>query len=266
MTAPLTCLYINLDAATERRAQLEASFQAAAPAGAVLRRVSAIDRDAGGEHAGSCSRAEKGCFLSHRRALQASLEHPGDVLIVEDDTVFSARGFGVLGGILRAEVPWDILFTDLATLSVADTFRYLRKRESFEKDGQFAVEDLASTPFAAASAYVVREHSKQTLLDLTEVAAINEGYDFALSRLVQGRALAAKVVIPFLTTIGPTAEASQIPRQETATLLALNATRRLVYVDRDLAACDDALNQLVERLTPAGRRAGLLLGAVFSDQ
>ena len=265
MTAPLTCLYINLDAATGRRAQLEESFQAAAPTGAVLRRVPAIDRDAGGEYPGSCSRAEKGCFLSHRRALQASLELPGDVLVVEDDTAFSARGLSVLEGILRAEVPWDILFTDLGPLSVADTFRYLRKRESFEKDGQFAVEDLANT-FAAASAYVVREHSKQKLLDLIDVAAINEPYDFALSRLAQGRALAAKVVVPFLTTIGPMAEASQIPRHETAALLALNATRRLIYVDRELAACDHALNQLAEGLTPAGRRAGVLLGAVFSDE
>jgi GR25 family glycosyltransferase involved in LPS biosynthesis len=259
-----TCLYINLDAAESRRAELERSFRAAAPDGWRLQRIRAVGGDEAAVFAGSAPSGVKGCFLSHRRAVEAALQIPGDVLIVEDDSAFSRRGLEVLRKIAGVPARWDLLMCDLAPLSVGDVFRYARQREVFERTGQFMVDDLAKVPFAGSSAYLLRDAAKAKLLALTEGHPINEPFDFVLSRLIREGRLCGMAPVPFLTTLGAASGDSQINAAETPSIAALNVLRRLVFVDRDLAACEAALAALDPTTDDAARRCGRVIAALFA--
>lgn len=262
---PIRCHFINLADAAERRAAIEASFRAAAPAAWTLQRVAAVSAAEAAEQSGSLPSAEKACFLSHRRAVEESLAHDDDALILEDDAALSARGLDLLSKIASLEGPWDLLLPNPAPVSVGDVYRYARQREVFEIDGKIWVDDLARVPFVGADAYLVRARSKRKLLALIEAAAPCKPFDVALSALVVSGALKAVAPVPFLTTLGAAAEASQIPRQETISVEALTAFRRLLFVDRDLAACDAALGALTPRTSRPGARLGVITAALFSE-
>lgn len=76
--------YINLDNARARRALIEHCFNRFAPASYRLHRIAAISAaDVTLNFPGTLMNAEKACILSHKKALQASLEHEGHALILK---------------------------------------------------------------------------------------------------------------------------------------------------------------------------------------
>ena len=86
--------------------------------------------------------------------------------------------------------------------------------------------------------------------------------DLYLRDLISGRGqFKAAVVFPFVTTLAPSADSSQIQGGDTAVFDAtLNAYRRLMYVARDLDQCRaDA-----ERLAAHTDEASRLVGGVFA--
>jgi GR25 family glycosyltransferase involved in LPS biosynthesis len=259
----LTCLYINLDRATARREALEASFQAAAPPGWTLRRIPAISTAGVADVAGSRSDTEKACFMSHRKAIRSALEHPGPVLIVEDDTHFSRTGLEVLQQISHAHTEWEIVYTDVCPTKLNDVYGWARQREVFEAERRFKMNDLRDVSFWAACGYMLPERSKEKLLRLTDVAAVDEPFDLLLCDLVQRREMTAAVPVPFLTQLDYSAEDSQIQNPDEYGVHAMNTFRRLLFVDRDLPACDRHLNSLAPRCTLPGRRFGLIMAALF---
>jgi GR25 family glycosyltransferase involved in LPS biosynthesis len=256
--ARMKCLYINLDSATERRTLLEASFHAAALDGWSLQRIQAVGPAEAESYPGSKPAAVKGCLLSHRRAIQAAIENPGDVLIIEDDTAFSRRGLGLLQQIVARPGQWDLLMTDIGMVSVPEVLRYARAREAFETNRQMTLENLAKVVWVGTSAYVLREASKRKLLELLDVPAIDEPYDLLLRNLIWAGRLTGVFPFPFVTTLGPGATASQIHYDLTLTVASLNAARRLMFVDRDLAQCDAELSALSARTAPQLQRYGAI--------
>jgi GR25 family glycosyltransferase involved in LPS biosynthesis len=254
----MKCLYINLDSATERRTLLEASFHAAAPDGWSLQRIQAVGPAEAESYPGCKPAAVKGCLLSHRRAIQAAIEIPGDVLIIEDDTAFSRRGLGLLQQIVAQPGQWDLLITDIGMVSVPEVLRYARAREAFETNRQMTLENLAKVVWVGTSAYVLREASKRKLLELLDVPAIDEPYDLFLRNLIWAGRLSGAFPFPFVTTLGPGATASQIHDNLTLTVASLDAARRLMFVDRDLAQCDAELSALSARTAPQLRRYGAI--------
>lgn len=265
----MLCLYINLDAATGRRARVEASFAAANAGPWRLARIPALTpADVAGQ-AGTLSPVEKACFASHRAALAASLETPGDVLIVEDDTAFSPRTFDMLGKLSAAAPQLDVLFCEVMPTDIGALAAFTRQWPTLSAAGNFLLQDLSRLGFYGAGSYLVRAPAKARLLAaLDGLETWDRPYDIVLRDLAHAGSLRAAVVLPFLTAPGPDADGSQIQSEDTALREAVtHAFRRLMFVDRDLDACVAEGRRLeAAHGDPAARVFGAILAGLVSER
>lgn len=255
-------LYINLDPATDRRANVEAAFRAADPTGPDPIRIPASGPEATAGLAGSITPAEKACWLSHRRAIEATLADDAPVLIVEDDVRFSARTFPILAALAAADTPWDVLYTDVILTDVSPMVAFARDWSPLANAGNFRLHDLSKLPFVGAAGYVVRGHAKRKLLAaLDSLPPFDRAYDVALRDLIHAGALDGRAVFPFLTAPSADADASAIqPSRLQLREQMINAFRRLMFVDRDL----DVSRADIARLEAAhGDPAAILVGGIF---
>ncbi|WP_293354342.1 glycosyltransferase family 25 protein [Phenylobacterium sp.] len=264
----MRCFYINLDSAAERRANLEASFRASAPAHWELIRIPALGPEDVADRPGSISGPEKGCFLSHRTAVAATADDLETVFIAEDDTHFSKRTFTVLEQLIEAAPDWDLLFTDQTFLDASTMLSCAKQYGRLRASGQFLLQDLARKGFAAASAYLVQGRSKAKVLAALDASEVLDlPYDLLLRRLVNGDRLVAKTCFPFLTTLSWDSAQSAIQKQSWDTRAeVIGAFRRMMFIDRDLDAMREEVRRLDERYNDdASRLAGLIFGAFISD-
>ena len=128
--------YINLKAATARRARLEAQVQALPPGQWVLQRFEAIDANSDECRLaqGRISEREKGCFLSHK-ALLTQMLHSGveiPFMVWEDDVLVGPSAHGAVERFLAQAAPstWDILYTDLIVPDLGSMLELLTKAGS----------------------------------------------------------------------------------------------------------------------------------------
>jgi GR25 family glycosyltransferase involved in LPS biosynthesis len=259
----MKCLYINRDTAVDRRRNLEASFAAAAPDGVELVRVAAIEAGEVAAEAGSLTPAERACWMSHLAALRWPGAEVEDVLIVEDDTMFSPAVFGTAPAMLAALPACDVLFTELMPTDLTLIAGLARQWETRKREGNFVVHSLARTGFIGASAYLVRGAAKAKVLAALESADLQEKpYDMALVELARTGRIDARVCFPFLTAPSADAEASQIqPDHVDLRQATLHAFRRLMFVDRDLEACRAEIGRLQAR---HGDEGATLAGGIFA--
>jgi GR25 family glycosyltransferase involved in LPS biosynthesis len=256
------CVFINLPAAAGRRASVEASFPAAQASGWTLRRFEALGPADVAATGGALTPTEKACFASHRAALAQHLDGDDPVLIVEDDAVFSPQTFAVLDGMLAQAGDWDLLYTDAALCDFNLMVHLASRRDGLAERGEYVAVDLAGRSLFGATAYAVKGAAKARLhAALAAAEQLDQPYDLFLRDLIHSGVFRAAVAFPFLTTLAPAADASQIQASDTAVFDAtLNAYRRLMYVDRDLGQCRlDA-----ERLAAHTGEAARLVGGVFA--
>jgi GR25 family glycosyltransferase involved in LPS biosynthesis len=264
----LKCFYINLDSASERRAHVEASFRAAAPSDWELIRIPALGPADVAERPGTITGPEKGCFLSHRAAIAATRDSDETIFVVEDDTCFSTRTFATLETLAVAPSHWDLLFTDVTLLDASTMLACAKQYGRLKASGQFMLQDLSRTGFAAASAYLVRGTSKAKVLAALDAdGALDWPYDILLRRLAHGGQLAARACLPFLTTLSHDAERSMIQDAAWNTRdEVIGAFRRLLFVDRDLGALAEEVDALGARHSDeASRLFGAIFGVFVSD-
>jgi GR25 family glycosyltransferase involved in LPS biosynthesis len=263
----MKCVYINLDRATDRRASLEASFAAADHGGWELVRLPALGPADVGEVAGSRTAPQKACFASHLAALDGA---PGDgepVLIVEDDTRFSRQTFTVLDRIIASSIAWDVVFLDLTFLYPNDMYRYAKQWNRLRRDERHVVDSLSGVGFAASSAYLVRGEARRRLREAVAPFQGDLAYDVALRTVCHRGALQMRVCFPFLTTLAAEGDVSQIQGDGWGNRdLAVNAFRRLMFVERDLDAMAGELAALERSFQDPGAAAvGLVFAGMVSD-
>jgi|GEM_PF-898384 len=246
--------YINLDRATSRRATIEENLKQFAGPDVTIRRIRAVDEDYVTRHkiAGSASQREKACLLSHRRAIDRSLDMPGYTLILEDDAQLGSRTMPVLNMLLAA-VPgdFDMIFTDLiiATVpSMLKLFRFYREQIRNQRAGIFHAAEL--DVFAGATAYVLDDRSKRKLLALLDTAhPVNEAYDILLRRLSLTGELLLGYCFPFLTTQSPHAMKSQIqPDCDQILNIVWSDFRKLMFLESDAIKQEGKLPLTVDQL------------------
>jgi GR25 family glycosyltransferase involved in LPS biosynthesis len=262
----MRCLFINLDAAAHRRARLEANFQALAPNGWTLERIEAAGPDDVRYLAGGLKPNEKGCFVSHRRAIEAAMAEPGDVLILEDDALLVRESFTVLGQFLRQDRQWDLFFPDLQIIDGHQFFWAARQREVLGRAGNYQIDDLRQVRFVGATAYVVREGAKSKLHALLAAPSLDTPYDIALRHLVHTGQLRALYCLPFITSISEDAEHSQIQGEPALQELAMQALRRMFFVGRDVETCAAKIHHLESRTSdPICHLYGGVYAALLQD-
>lgn len=253
----MRCVFINLDEATERRAAVERSFAASAPAGCRLERFAAVPAAQAQREPGSLSGSAKGCFLSHLAVIE---QHTTDevLFVAEDDVRFSPYALSTAPQLLAPGL--DLLFTDVIVGDPTMWLRLARLRAGLKAEGKFRVLDLSAFSFAGATAYLVnRGAAARIAAALRELGDLNAPYDIALRSLVHSRKISAAAVFPFVTSLAPSAESSQIADAGLTDLVS-NAYRGLMHVNPDLGRA----NQLAARIEAEVDEESRLLGIVIA--
>lgn len=258
-----TCIFLNLPAATARRASLEASFAGAQASGWTLRRFEALGPAEVEDVPGALRPAEKACFASHRAALASALGDDHPVLIVEDDTLFAPQALGVLGALLALTPAWDVIYADLALCDLPLMVEVARRRDAMAARGEFLALDLAGRAYAGSGAYAVAGPAKPRLHEaLAAPAALDRPIDLFLRDLAHGGEFRMAAAFPFLTAPAPLAdEGSQIQGGEAAAFdAAFNIFRRAMWIGRDPAQAAADLAWLQARSAGETER---LVGGLF---
>ena len=265
--------YINLKAATARRARLEAQVQALPPGQWVLQRFEAIDADSDECRLaqGRISEREKGCFLSHK-ALLTQMLHSGveiPFMVWEDDVLVGPSAHGAVERFLAQAAPstWDILYTDLIVPDLGSMLELLTKSRKLRPRQEVEVLDLRGRSFAGASAYLVNPRSLQKVVAaLDSVAALNEPVDLLLRRFIHEGALSARALFPFVTTVSDASLQSQIqPDADTGTDLAWTLFRRLMWSECQVESLYPMCNQLSSlHPDPESSVMGVITAALIS--
>lgn len=261
-----TCVYLNLPAATARRASVEASFAAVPNAGWTLSRFDALGPDAVAGMPGPLTPAEKGCFASHRAAIGGLAADEGNLLVTEDDVQFSSKTFAVLDALLARGLDWDILFLDVGLCDLAMMLQLARRHEGMTARSEFNLADLRGRSWAGATAYCIPSASKAKVFGVLQAAELDRPYDLHLRALADQGGLKMGFCFPFLTTVSPRARVSQIQADEHAVFdMTLNAFRRLMFVERDLEQCRRDSAELRDAVNDEGMAMiGTVFGAIAS--
>lgn len=269
----MECVYINMDAATERRQSIESNFAACSPPGWQLRRFPAVNgRLAEQEGAeGRLSPAEKGCFLSHRGILSQSQDDGAPLFIVEDDAQFGQQTCKLIDELIEARDPdsWDLIFTDACIPIPQDMISLVQARRLATRDSQLMMFDMRHLAFAGSTAYVVNGRAKSRMLQLlAQAAPLDVPYDLYLRQLIHAGSLRAYLAFPFVTTLSAQADQSSIHGQEEVTMdIVRNAFRRLMYLERNLLASATEIRTISERFGDDDAiLAGALLGVMTSSE
>jgi GR25 family glycosyltransferase involved in LPS biosynthesis len=252
----MDCFYVNLDSATERRAALEANFNAVKKPHWTLTRFAAIDAEyvRNNAVAGATKPGEKGCFLSHKFLIEQNLDREGPMFIVEDDAVFGRRTCTLVDAILRQnrDKEWDILFTDVCVPNLEQMMALMEYRRNLAaKKIDIAFMGLGRMGFAGSTAYIVNAGSKRKIYDLLDAAtSLDLPYDLYLRRLAHASVLSVHSLFPFVTSLSDLSEDSQIKGTDANRRdLAWNMFRKMVWVERNLPKCRTALDSVRARLT-----------------
>src|SRR6185436_6057022 len=102
-----------LESETRRRESLELNFAERKSSSWNLTRLAAVDREDVRREAipGRLTDGEKGCFLSHKKALRFARNFPSHALIVEDDAFFGRNSCKIIQAAAPTlpEDSWDLI-------------------------------------------------------------------------------------------------------------------------------------------------------------
>jgi hypothetical protein len=258
-------VYINLDAAAERRELLEASFRAANRGHDVLERFPALGPADVAEIAGSQIPAHKACFASHRAVLARYDDPAEDLLVLEDDAVLGPHTFRVLEA-LSAVSDWDVIFANVGAGSLEMMMELMRTRQAMKTQDMVAFVDLAAHPFFGTVGYLVRGRAKAKVLAALSPPQIDNQVDIHFRKVVEQGTLTAAVCCPFMVSISPAADESQINSGGVLADVA-NLFRRLMYVGVELDEVAGPLAALSEAYADDwSRAAGQVFAIMASDK
>jgi GR25 family glycosyltransferase involved in LPS biosynthesis len=210
--------YINLDTAEERRTHIEKNLADFAN-GEPYERIAAIDADYVERHQieGNIRANEKGCFLSHIKAIETSLENDEPALILEDDAILGVDTVNILRSMLPGLTDIDILFTDLCVPGAVSMLKLFRLRREMDIDS-VGIFPTAEIGIAAASGYILlnTDAKRKVLSALKTSQVLDRPYDLELRKLITEGQLTSSFFFPFITSISPHETRSQlrIPGEE----------------------------------------------------
>lgn len=267
----MQCIYINLDAATARREQIERSFAERAAPGWTLRRQRAVPAAEAADLPGRLRAAEKACLTSHRLAVAQAAAHDGPTLILEDDALIGRRMCQLVDQFLAQpnRPDWDLLFTDICVPRISLMFDLVRRRRAFDASRQMTLIDLSGKVFAGTTAYIVTPRSAVAILERSDGAkSYDTPYDLIVREMVRTDELRGYVFFPFLSTLTQAADESSVqPPMAGSPDPAWNLFRRMVWIERDLDASRPALAELDREFGADDLRPfGALFASLASDR
>jgi len=261
----MKCIYINLERATTRRAQLEANWAEYGGSDWQLERFPAVDARYIEEAnvPGKLKPGEKGCFFSHSAIIEMHRGATAPIFIVEDDMVLgpsTARTVDNFLGVCDG-YDWDIAYTDVCIPLPQTMLDLVRLRHELEDSGEVRLLDVKDFPFAGSTAYLVNHRSLDKLAGLlAQETELDFPYDLVLRRLVYERKLKGLVFFPFVTSLGEESNVSQI-QQEVSVDVIWNGFRQIMWIDRDLKKVWPSIEKIDKELCDDQSR---MLGVLFA--
>lgn len=265
----MKCIYINLDQASTRRAELEKNFAAHACAGWELQRFPAVDIRYVEENQikGQLRPGEKGCLLSHQAILEENVNATAPIMIMEDDVLFGANTCDTIQNFLSVSdnYDWDIIFTDVCIPQPSTMIDLLKLRHELAAIEQVRLLDLSQMVWAGSTSYIINSRAIGKLAGyLRGQEALNLPYDLFLRKLVFEKKLKGLVFFPFITSISDEADTSAIQSNMAADTI-WNAFRRLVWLNRNLDKCVPAIEKIKHELCDdESRLFGVLMAGLVS--
>jgi GR25 family glycosyltransferase involved in LPS biosynthesis len=267
---------INLATQPARKAHLEANF-AEYMGQLPLHRIEAVTAAECATVPGRLRPGEKGCLRSHIVALEQAMQHEGPALIIEDDVMFGPSSLNLLlSGLVHLNgTDWDLLYTDLCIPNIPTMLKLYKYYQDYRRDGALTMFDPTPFSFATSAAYVVSAAGKARLLGkLRALDELNVPYDLLLRHWVHEGQLGAQAIIPFVTTLSPLGDDSDIQAlDKEATDIAWIAFRRLIWVDAHKGLIDPTA--ALSRVPPSyvddsaahfGEVLKLMLSANYQDK
>jgi hypothetical protein len=243
--------FVNLDRSATRRTVLTRHL---ADMGAIARyqRFEAVDGPAVAHaYDTALQPGALGIWLTHERLVQGYRSPDLHLHIIEDDVLFCQSTVTELDNILQhaeAELgPWDLLFTEIFVPVSREIIQlFATAVETYSQSGAYSLLDLRELTFAGATSMVINKASISKVASLISGQwALGIPIDLYLRRLVNEGQLRARVVVPFLTTISPANDESDIRNSLDRSRRVCDALRRAFFQEADL----HALRAEVDRLT-----------------
>ncbi len=255
--------YINMDASLQRRAAMEARFEAIGLAHRYTR-FAGIDGRTLDASRSPLSPGELGCFMSHYRCIVESDVEDHHIHIVEDDVVLAPQNASLLEQVIGDAAPkCDILFTDIfMPLNMITLYEMMtqyratglldqRLRPPAARMPAYVIyPNIGRQPFGGATSYVVNRASRRKLIELLEAEIANgptQPIDMLYRILANDGRIETLCTMPFLTSI----EADSIRdttivgrAQDIDSAVAFFVLRSFFYLARD----DDQLMGLMREV------------------
>jgi len=261
----MKCIYINLERATTRRAQLEANWAEYGGRDWELERFPAVDaryiEDT--NVPGTLRPGEKGCFFSHSAVIEMNRGATAPIFVMEDDMVLGKSTADTVNKFLNVcnSYDWDIAYTDVCIPLPQTMLDLVKLRHELSDSGEVRLLDVKDFPFAGATAYIVNHRSLDKLAGLlAQEEELNYPYDLVLRRLIYERKLKGLVFFPFVTSLSDESDVSQIQQDVSADVI-WNGFRKIVWIDRDLKKVLPSIEQIDRELCDDESR---LLGVLFA--
>jgi GR25 family glycosyltransferase involved in LPS biosynthesis len=265
----MKCIYINLERATARRAQLEANWAEYGGSDWQLERFPAVDARYIEENGipGNLRPGEKACFFSHSAVIEMNRGATAPLFIMEDDMALGKSSAATIDNFLGVcdNHDWDIAFTDVCVPLPQTMLDLVKLRHELSETGEVRLLDLKDIIFAGSTAYLVNHRSLDKISGLLAAhESLDVPYDLALRQLIHHRKLKGLVFFPFATSLGDESDVSQI-QQDGLTDLVWNAFRKLMWIDRDLAQVWPAVEKINTQVCDdESRLLGVVLGGMLT--
>lgn len=235
----LNVYYINLEGATDRRTALEKNLAQFASNKFAIHRINAFDKSYVKTNAvpGKISDSEKGCFLSHIKAIEMSLERPGPALILEDDARLFTKFLSVINKILpQIESNSDLTFLDITVSDFKSMCILNRIHRELTDSNEFNLLRTSDIDFSGSAAYLLTDNSKKKILNtISQCSVLDEPYDIFLKRLIKTNEISSGFVFPLIATKSDDSLNSSVQQSGDFLNIVWHSFSKLMFCEFDVA-------------------------------
>lgn len=265
----MKCFYINLDAARDRRATIEADFARHMPGHWELTRFPAIDvkQVAARGAKGRLRPAEIACFMSHLDVIAKISRQSTPALVLEDDACFGPHSATTIENCVRhleLSGEWDALFADVGVVQIGAMAELVISRRTLIARGQTRLIDLKGLPFMGANAYVLHPRGAKKIAAAAQaIRSWDVPYDLFLRQLINASQLSGRAIFPFATSVSDHFARSAIqPEGAARTDLIWNLFRQMVWRDGAVEPHLGSISDLSKDLTMESKAYAILWAAM----
>jgi GR25 family glycosyltransferase involved in LPS biosynthesis len=249
-------VFLNLPRSEKRRAAL---LEHLAKIGAAerYRHCEAIDgRTVAGQYPTRLDPGNLGLWLSHEKVLQTLGTTPAKHLhIIEDDAILPRNAVAMFDDLLTKltqTIPdWELLFTDVFIAPKTEFFAlFAEKMGHYSRTKSHVLIDLVKIPFSCTSSMFINRAAVGKYARLV-VGNWAHGWpiDMHLRDLVLRGQLKALLTVPFMTSISPHSDESDIRGALDRTRRVCDIYRRGFFQEANLSALLAELQQLTAGAT-----------------